>query len=131
MHNESGGYETVTEYIPIAQPNASTLAKINALEPSTVTGDRTHNILLFSVCRPIVIVAIDALIVGIETQAKYLSSKKTWTRKIILVTDGENPIEVEDWEATVEKMNSLNIALTVVYVRAMLKPYTVLNPCSL
>lgn len=59
--------------------------------------------------------AIDALIVGIETQAKYLVTKKTWTRKIIIVTDAESPIEIEDWEATVEKMNNLDIQLTVVY----------------
>ena len=60
--------------------------------------------------------AIDALIVGVETQGRYLANKKTWTRKIVIVTDGESPIEVEDWEATVQKMDSLNISLTVVYV---------------
>lgn len=61
------------------------------------------------------VLAIDALIVGIETQARYLAKKSTWTRKIVLVTDGENPIEIEDWEATVKKMTSLNIGLTIVY----------------
>ena len=60
--------------------------------------------------------AIDCLIVGIETQADHLSSKKTWTRKIILVTDGENPIEIEDWDATVKKLNDLDITLTIVCV---------------
>jgi len=60
--------------------------------------------------------AIDALIVGIETQARYLAKKQTWTRKIVLVTDGESPIEVEDWEATVQKMDSLNIGLTIIGV---------------
>ena len=59
-------------------------------------------------------VAIDALIVAIETQDQFLGSKKTWTRKIVLLTDGESPIEVEDWEATVKKMNALDISLTVV-----------------
>jgi hypothetical protein len=58
--------------------------------------------------------AIDALIVGIETQAVYLGNKKTWTRKIVLVTDGEGPMEIEDWETTVHKMNQLAISLTVV-----------------
>ena len=62
------------------------------------------------------VLAIDALIVGIETQARYLAKKSTWTRKIVLVTDGENPIEIEDWEITVNKMSSLNIGLTIVYV---------------
>lgn len=53
---------------------------------------------------------------GIETQDVYLGKKKTWTRKIIILTDGENPIEVEDWEATVKKMSALDILLTVVCV---------------
>jgi ATP-dependent DNA helicase 2 subunit 2 len=60
--------------------------------------------------------AIDALIVGVETQDAHLGNKKTWTRKIIIVTDGESPIEIEDWELTVKKMDSLNVGLTVVFV---------------
>lgn len=72
-------------------------------------------------CLPLTFTAIDALIVGIETQDVFLGSKKTWTRKIIILTDGESPIEVEDWEATVKKMSSLDIILTVVCV------YIVLN----
>jgi hypothetical protein len=36
----NGGYENVLEYVPIGQPNASTMAKINALEASTTCGDR-------------------------------------------------------------------------------------------
>lgn len=58
--------------------------------------------------------AIDGLIVGIETQDIYLEKKRTWTRKIVLVTDGESPMEVEEWEAIVRKMSSLNIFLTIV-----------------
>ena len=54
------------------------------------------------------------MIVGIETQAQYLISKRTWTRKMVLLTDGENPIEVEDWEATVEKMNTVKLHFTIV-----------------
>ncbi|GBE78688.1 ATP-dependent DNA helicase II subunit 2 [Sparassis crispa] len=99
INEKNGGYENVSEYIPIAQPNAGTLAKLAALRPSEVIGD-----------------PIDALIVGIETQNQYLSSKKTWTRKIVLLTDGENPIEIEDWETTAKKMNSLDIRFTVVGV---------------
>ncbi|KAG7450798.1 SPOC domain-like protein [Guyanagaster necrorhizus] len=97
VNQKNGGYENVFEYIHIAQPNAATLAKLDQLEPSETTGD-----------------PIDCLIVGIETQADHLGSKKTWTRKIILVTDGENPIEIEDWEATVKKLNELDISLTIV-----------------
>ncbi|KAI8983219.1 SPOC domain-like protein [Trametes punicea] len=99
INDENGGYEHVSEYIPIAQPNATTLAKLQALEPSTVTGD-----------------PIDALIVAIETQDRFLNKKRTWTRKIYLLTDGENPIELEDWEATAKKMNSLDIQLAVIGV---------------
>ncbi|KAI0757613.1 hypothetical protein C8Q80DRAFT_110315 [Daedaleopsis nitida] len=97
INKQTDGYEHVIEYIPIAQPNAGTLGKLAALEPSTIAGD-----------------PIDALIVGIESQDRFLGNKKTWTRKIVLLTDGENPIEVEDWETTVKKMNDLNISLTVV-----------------
>ncbi|KAG1738615.1 SPOC domain-like protein [Suillus paluster] len=97
VHEKNGGYNHVTEFIPIAQPNASTLAKLDALQPSETSGD-----------------PIDALIVGIETQNTYLEKKRTWTRKIVIITDGQSPMEIEDWEATVKKMNALNIALTVI-----------------
>ena len=58
--------------------------------------------------------AIDALIVGIETQDRYLGNKKSWKRKIVLLTDGENPMEIEDWEATVDKINVLKIRVLIV-----------------
>ena len=48
-----------------------------------------------------------------------MGNKKTWTRKIIILTDGENPIEIEDWEATVKKMTTLNIILTIVCVYSL------------
>ncbi|KAJ6569542.1 SPOC like C-terminal domain-containing protein [Mycena capillaripes] len=91
------GYERVLEYIPIAQPSAGTLAKLDALEPSDEAGD-----------------PLDAVIVAIETQDNHLGSKKTWTRKIVLVTDGENPIEVDDLPETINRINSLNIFVTIV-----------------
>ncbi|KAF9448857.1 SPOC domain-like protein [Macrolepiota fuliginosa MF-IS2] len=97
VNDKNGGYDNVEEYIAIGQPNGDTLSKIDDLRPSTVAGD-----------------AIDGLIVGIETQAEYLSTKKTWTRKIVLLTNAECPIEVEDWEAIVKKMNALDISLTIV-----------------
>ncbi|KAG0703074.1 SPOC like C-terminal domain-containing protein [Suillus ampliporus] len=97
VHEKNGGYENVAEYIPIAQPNATTLAKLDALQPSQTSGD-----------------PIDALIVGIETQDINLEKKRTWSRKIIILTDGQSPMEIEDWEATVIKMNALHISLTVI-----------------
>jgi len=57
---------------------------------------------------------MDALIVAIETQNRHLAKKASWTRKVVIVTDGESPIEVEEWEATVQKMLSYNVHLTVV-----------------
>ncbi|EPS98095.1 hypothetical protein FOMPIDRAFT_152276 [Fomitopsis schrenkii] len=97
VNEENGGYENVKEYIPIGQPNAGTLAKLQALEPSTTHGD-----------------PIDAIIVGVETQNRHLANKKTWTRKAVLLTDGENPIELEDWEATASKMNAFDVSLSVI-----------------
>ncbi|KAJ7151626.1 ku80-like protein [Mycena filopes] len=91
------GYERVLEYISIAQPNAATLAKLDALKPSNEPGD-----------------PLDALIVAIETQDDNLNSKRTWTRKIVLVTDGESPIEVEDLPETTKRINDLEINVTVV-----------------
>ena len=60
--------------------------------------------------------ALDALVVGVEAQDRYLKSKKTWTRKVVLVTDGENPIEVDNWDAMVMKIRDLNVQLTIVSV---------------
>ena len=57
--------------------------------------------------------AVDAVIVGIETQDRHLASKKNWTRRMVLLTDGESPIEIEDWEETANKMNDLKIIFTV------------------
>ncbi|KAF8547086.1 SPOC domain-like protein [Imleria badia] len=99
INDKNGGYKHVSEYVPIGQPNAGTLAKLDELRASETAGD-----------------PIDALIVGIETQDIYLEKKRTWTRKIVLVTDGESPMEIEEWEAIVKKMSGLNISLTVVGV---------------
>lgn len=35
---------------------------------------------------------------------------------MVLLTDGENPIEIEDWELMVKKINDLDIHMTIVYV---------------
>ncbi|KAH9836702.1 SPOC like C-terminal domain-containing protein [Rhodofomes roseus] len=99
INEESGGYEHVKDYITIGQPNAGTLAKLQELQPSTTYGD-----------------PIDAIIVGVETQHRYLATKRTWTRKVYLLTDGENPIELEDWEATAKKINALEVGLFVIGV---------------
>ena len=58
-------------------------------------------------------IAIDALIVGAHTQQQYLAKKKTWTRKMVLLTDGDSPMELEDWELTAKKLNEYNVHLTI------------------
>lgn len=63
--------------IPIDQANARTLTKLDALQQSIFTGD-----------------SMAALVVAIGTQEKHSGKRAAWTRKIVLVTDGENPIEV-------------------------------------
>ena len=53
INAENGGYENVLEYIPIAQANASTLAKIDALQPSATSGDRMVSLIYFHTLRVI------------------------------------------------------------------------------
>ena len=59
---------------------------------------------------------IDALIVAIETQHTYLFSKKTWMHRIVILTDGESPIKLGEWENTAQAVNDCNLFLTVMYV---------------
>ncbi|KAI4519217.1 ku80-like protein [Schizophyllum commune Loenen D] len=100
VNKREGGYENVSEYIPVEQPNSSTIAKLDELRASEDSiGD-----------------PMDALIVAVQMQDEVLQSKKTWTRKITIVTDGESPMELEDWEATVQKINELEVRLAVVGV---------------
>ncbi|KAL4064741.1 SPOC like C-terminal domain-containing protein [Scleroderma yunnanense] len=99
VNERHGGYEHIEEYIPIATPNAGTLAKLDELRPSETSGD-----------------PIDALIVGIETQDTYLERKRTWTRKVVVITDGASPIETEGWEKTIKKMQELRVSLTILGV---------------
>lgn len=40
VNESNGGYEHVTEFIPIGQPNAQTMTKIKSIKPSTSVGDR-------------------------------------------------------------------------------------------
>lgn len=40
VNESNGGYEHVTEFIPIGQPNAQTMNKIKSIKPSTAVGDR-------------------------------------------------------------------------------------------
>jgi ATP-dependent DNA helicase 2 subunit 2 len=47
VNRADGGYDHVTEFIPIAQPTADTLAKLATLQASNVSGDRSSSLLLY------------------------------------------------------------------------------------
>lgn len=50
---------------------------------------------------------------AIDAQGTYLMSKKTWTRKMVLLTGGEGPIEIQDWEDIASKINDLGIQFNI------------------
>ena len=62
------------------------------------------------------ILAVDALIVGAETLSNYLRTKRTWTGKMVLLTDGESPIEIEKWESIAKKLSGFNFRITIMCV---------------
>lgn len=43
VHHSNGGYHNVEDYISISQPNANTLAKLDELRPSSISGDGKLN----------------------------------------------------------------------------------------
>lgn len=48
VNRKDGGYDRVTEFLSIAQPNAGTLAKLATLQPSNVSGDRSSHLFYVS-----------------------------------------------------------------------------------
>jgi ATP-dependent DNA helicase 2 subunit 2 len=66
--------------------------------------------------------AVDALIVGAETLSNYLKTKRSWTGRIVLLTDGESPLQIETWELIAKKLNGFNFRITIVYVLLSLLP---------
>lgn len=71
--------------------------------------------------------ALDGLIVAIQTQAIHLGKKASWTRKIVLITDGESEFATSDWETTAEKLNELDVYTTIMCV-IMFKPLCLSSP---
>lgn len=49
-----------------------------------------------------------------ETQADYLGKKGKWSRKLVLITDGENPLEADCWEETADKLRDYNVSTYIV-----------------
>ncbi|KAI9512304.1 SPOC domain-like protein [Russula earlei] len=99
VNRTDGGYDNISEFLPIAQPSADTLSKLATLQPSNVSGD-----------------PVDALVVGAETLNNYLRTKRSWTGKIVLLTDGESPIHIEKWELIARKLTSFNFRITIIGV---------------
>ncbi len=64
----------------------------------------------------IALLAIDGVIVASTIQDQYLDRKKTWTRKLVLITDGESPLELEDWQMTATNLNEKNVQFTIMCV---------------
>jgi ATP-dependent DNA helicase 2 subunit 2 len=59
---------------------------------------------------------LDAVIVALNAQNTFLASKNSWTRKLVVVTDGENPIATADYKSTIETMNQNEVITSIVYV---------------
>jgi ATP-dependent DNA helicase 2 subunit 2 len=103
--------------MPIHQPTARTLAKLDQILPSTEIGDCTWHLStlrrIFSFNGPDLV--LDGIIVGTYVQNEELGKKGSWTRKAVLITDGQNPLEIEedDIEATVTKLDEWNVELTI------------------
>lgn len=58
---------------------------------------------------------LDGIIVATWVQNNELGKKASWTRKLYIITDGQNPLEIEedDVDGTVEKLNDWNVELTL------------------
>ncbi len=53
---------------------------------------------------------------ALSTQQNELEKKPSWTRKAIVITDGESPMEVDedDLSGVTDKLNQWNVGLTLV-----------------
>ena len=59
--------------------------------------------------------AVSAIVVAVDMIDTF-TKKLKWIRKIVLVTDGQGPLDADDTEAIAKKMNDSGIQLTVLYV---------------
>lgn len=59
--------------------------------------------------------AISAIVVAVE-MINTFTKKQKWKRKIVLVTDGQGPIDADGISDISKKMNDCSIQLTVLYV---------------
>lgn len=123
LNAKHGGYDHVTEFIEIGQPSATTLAELSGIAPTVVdedadafSADRKFPALVALVWAEATLpAAMDAIIVAIEAQEAHLERKRTWTRKLVLITDAERPMELEEWEAIASKINEYAVSTLIVY----------------
>lgn len=93
------GYENISvlqELGPITMSSLRTLQTL--VEPSSTAGGD----------------AISAIVVAVDLMDTF-TKKLKWIRKIVLVTDGQGPMDADDIDDIASKMNDSNIDLTVLY----------------
>ncbi len=115
INEANGGYDHVTEYIPIAQPNVNTLTKLQQLRPSEdCVGDRKlSSEIQNNSCLKLISKLLMQSLLALRTQDKYLLKKRDVDSQMVVLTDGESPIVLEDWELTAKKIKSLSVITTI------------------
>lgn len=101
---EDDGYENITVLQELGPMTMSSLRSLQAdIKPSsTWSGD-----------------AISAIVIAVDMIDTF-TKKLKWNRKIVLVTDGQGPIDGDDLSDISKKMNDSNIELTVLWVNLLL-----------
>jgi hypothetical protein len=97
LHNSQGGYDNVNEIFPMGATDASTLQKLHSLKASDRSvGDGD---------------IIDGLAVGLDVFLR-INSKLKRNRILILITDGESKVEVDDLGDLGKISSEFDIAIT-------------------
>ncbi|RUS32622.1 hypothetical protein BC938DRAFT_474861 [Jimgerdemannia flammicorona] len=97
LATEPGQYEHITELRAISQPNLALLRELNS---SVVVGDDPGDL-------------IDALIVAIDMMVVHCRQLK-YQKKLVLFTDAETPVNIDDAEAIQNQLINNNIELAIV-----------------
>lgn len=102
------GYENISVLQELGPMTMSSLRALQTLivPSSAVSGD-----------------AISAIVVAVDLIDTF-TKKLKWIRKIVLVTDGQGPMDADDIGDIAAKMNDSNIELTVLYENHHLIPHT-------
>lgn len=93
------GYENISVLQELGPMSMSSLRSLqNLVQPSSTLGGD----------------AISAVVVAVDLIDTF-TKKLKWIRKIVLVTDGQGPMDADDVSDIAAKMNDSNIELTVLY----------------